>query len=225
MKKKVGCLYNLLYLFLLVKQVHILKKIKLFELKILAILYLFIFFSSVYAFKIDSTVSDTTKTHFTKDTVYIKTIDSSKIFSTNKNEENLFKDYIAPGIAILLSGAAFVFSIISLFKNLKVKRNENVKILFEMWDGTNELDINNFIQPDFTKAINAMAFTSSCWTYDIVNKEIIYSNFWEPYEYFYKFCKQNSKYQLKNLKKKTIKEYITSDIKKTFEEMSTFKKH
>lgn len=187
------------------------------------LLLIFVIVIPLNTFSQDS-ISKANQNKYLKDTIYIKNLDTSKIFSTNKIEENIFKDYIAPGIAILLSGAAFVFSIISLFMNLKVKRNENVKILFEMWKGTNNLDISKFIQPDFINAINAMSFTSSCWIYEIVNREIIFSNFYDSFCSIFEFSEKNADHPLVGLNQKTISECITSDIKKTFREMEKFKK-
>lgn len=119
---------------------------------------------------------------------------------------------------------SLILSIVSLFLagyacniNIKMFKRQGVINLHEAWKGVNEIDKDNIITDDVVKANNALSLTASLWNHDIIEKAILYEQYWPAYQQLYE--------QLDSIKtvvpktNRSGQSYITSVMKKVYKEM------
>ena len=119
----------------------------------------------------------------------------------------------------------FVFAYLYSKKDKGVSNSDYVFELHKSWEGVNEIDPERLIGPDVTRAARAMTITASSWLNNLVDKKVIIQNHFEDFELLY-----NAMVSCKHIvpgfeKRKTIcKDFISEEMKKTYEEMKAYRK-
>ena len=101
--------------------------------------------------------------------------------------------------------------------------HEHVFKLHESWDGVNEIDCDQLIGPDVTKACRAMTITASSWLNGLVDKDVIYQNHFEDFETLILEMEKCEKV-VPGFEKKAqkCKDFVSDEMRKTYLQM---KKH
>ncbi len=127
-------------------------------------------------------------------------------------------------LSVVLASIAVVISFAAVFVagranslNKNMFRRQGVIDLHMAWQGINHIDKDNLIGPDITRAVSALALTSSLWNHDIIDKNILYQTYWTPYKELYEEI--NSIDLLVPGHKRTCKSLITSEVQKAYEGM------
>lgn len=124
---------------------------------------------------------------------------------------------VLAAIAVIISFAAVFVAGRSNSLNKNMFRRQGVIDLHMAWQGINHIDKDNLIGSDITRAVNALALTSSLWNHDIIDKIILYQTYWTPYKELYEEI-----YSIDLLvpgHKRTCKSLITSEIQRAYEGM------
>ncbi len=122
--------------------------------------------------------------------------------------------------ALLISMVAVYFSGRANNINKNIFKRQGIIDLFMTWQGISEIDSNNLINPDIVKSANALALTSTLWNHDVIDKNILYQTYWEPFRNIYD--KLNSLDSTPPGLKKTCKSMISSDMTRAYQEMQKY---
>lgn len=130
---------------------------------------------------------------------------------------------------LFLTFAALVFGLVMSklhSTNSNKSTSYSLKELFDVWNGANEIDPDNLIGPDITKAANCLSFTATIWhsNSDKATRSAIYTNFGESFRSLYVTLKGCNKvipgYEKTN---KLCKDSISQDVDKAYASMMTWK--
>lgn len=127
-------------------------------------------------------------------------------------------------ISVVLSAVAVGISLIAVFVagranslNKNTFRRQGVIDLHMAWQGVNEINNDNLVGPDIVRGVNALALTASLWNHDVIEKNILYQTYWEPYKRLYEQLYFNDR--LVPGHNRTCKSLITTEIQKAYEQM------
>ena len=101
-----------------------------------------------------------------------------------------------------------------------IARRQGVIDLYMAWQGINSIDTSNpanLIGPDLISAANAIGLTATLWNHDVIEKTILFQNYWQPFKDFY-----DSLYNCTELvpgHRKRCRDLITPDITRAYEDM------
>jgi len=102
--------------------------------------------------------------------------------------------------------------------------HEHVFKLHESWEGVNEIDCDQLIGPDVTKATRSMTITASSWLNGLVDKAVIIQNHFDDYETLILEMEKCEKvvpgYEKKNLR---CKDFVSDEMRTTYLQMKNYK--
>jgi hypothetical protein len=129
-------------------------------------------------------------------------------------------------LSVVISAIAAGISLIAVFVagransiNKNIFRRQGVIDLHMAWQGVNEIDSLNLIGPDVARAVSALSLTAALWNHDVIDKNILYQTYWEPYKNLYEKLYFND--NLVPGYSRTCKSFVTSEIQKAYEQMRT----
>jgi hypothetical protein len=104
--------------------------------------------------------------------------------------------------------------------SINIARKQGVIELFAAWrdvSDINTLEVDKMIGPDILRSYNAMDLTAILWNHDVIQKEILFQQYWKPFRDIY-----DNLYGSDNLipgKKKTCRSLIAKEHTKAYAEM------
>lgn len=134
------------------------------------------------------------------------------------------------GITIIISGSAFITSIIAIIVSIRssqksnrtsieIARRDKIIELHNSWRDVKDINPTAPIGPDVLAALNALDLTASMWNHDGIDKEIIMQSYWDPFRDLY-----DKLINMTNLipgKNQTPKDSVKPSIKKAYKEMES----
>lgn len=109
-------------------------------------------------------------------------------------------------------------------QNDNSKGHEHVFKLHESWEGVNEIDCDQLIGPDVTKAGRAMTITASSWLNGLVDKDVIIQNHFDDFETLILEMEKCEKvvpgYEKKSSK---CKDFVSDEMRQTYLQMKNYK--
>ena len=127
-------------------------------------------------------------------------------------------------LSLVIASIAALVSLYSLYQagtanrtNKNMFKRQGVIDLHMAWQGVNDIDPKGLIATDIVKAANALALTASLWNHDVIDKNILYQTYWEPYKKL--FDTLNGLDELVPGHKRTCKSLMTNEIQKAYEGM------
>jgi hypothetical protein len=102
----------------------------------------------------------------------------------------------------------------------KMFMRQGVIDLHMAWQGVADLDPNNIVVPDFVRAVNAVSLTATLWNHSIIERVILYQNYWRIFDTLFRRLDSWEK-PLPHLKVPG-KEFLTAEIRRAHKEMHDF---
>ncbi|NJL58489.1 MAG: hypothetical protein HC887_01385 [Desulfobacteraceae bacterium] len=118
--------------------------------------------------------------------------------------------------ALKKQGEALKIQIDALDEQIKMFKRQGLIELHHIWTNTSDIDLDNIVVPDVIQIVNALTLTASVWNHDVIEKEIIFQNYWTLFKEHYETLHSDKILPGKNRK---CRSFLTPDISKAYSAM------
>lgn len=99
-----------------------------------------------------------------------------------------------------------------------IARRQNIIDLHHAWEPVQIVDPSRpLIGPHVRTAVNALGLTATLWNHDVVEKEVLFQNYWEPFRDLYDAL--NSITTLVPGYSKSARDMLSSEVRRAYREM------
>ncbi len=106
-------------------------------------------------------------------------------------------------------------------KNTELTQNifkrQGVISLYTAWQDVNGIDANAVVTPHVVRAVNTIGLTAALWNHDVVDKEILFQQYWENFRGLFEVLDEITSV-IPGLSK-SGKGMLTPDIRRAYDEM------
>jgi hypothetical protein len=108
-------------------------------------------------------------------------------------------------------------SLKSIETSVRIAQRQGVVDLSKSWENTNRL-ADPVIIPRLVKGANALSDTAAAWNHDIIDRMIIYQQYYDSFCHFYEFIEAKRDQIVPELHR-TYKSMIDGEVERAYQEM------
>ena len=130
-------------------------------------------------------------------------------------------------LSVVIAAIAAGISIVAVYVagransiNKNIFKRQGVIDLHIAWQNVHDINLNALIGPHVVTAVNALALTSTLWNHDVIEKNILFQTYWDPFKDLYERLYHSN--ELVPGHNRTCKSLITTEIQKAYEQMRKF---